>query len=164
MGGTVPVDSTTTGTITTEAGSLTETGNIIIRTRGTGQSREDIQTTSGSDTVFSNGEAGQISSSTTKSLSLEFATTAQSPDIPLVLLAAALNNPETAYTYLGLETSGASSLHHIQFWNSFASNAALQSLAPLSIRDVWIDAATGLPQKLSSRTGWDDSPASTSQT
>ena len=59
MGGTVPVDSTTTGTITTEAGSLTETGNIIIRTRGTGQSREDIQTTSGSDTVFSNGEAGQ---------------------------------------------------------------------------------------------------------
>jgi hypothetical protein len=150
MGGSVPSDSTATGTITTVAGSLTETGAIVIRTRGTDQTVEDIQTPHGSRLTYSRGEAGRFTAALSTSLQLELAVTAQCPDFPLPLLASILTRPDMAYRYVGLETSaGGSSLHHLQFWNSFASNPRLQSLAALSVRDVWIDASSGLPQRIS---------------
>lgn len=149
MGRSVPSDSTATGTITTVAGSLTESGTIMIRTRGINQTLEDIQTTHGSRLTYSQGQAGQSTSTSAKSLRLELAVTTQCPDFPLPLLASAITAQDMAYRYVGLETSGGSSLHHIQFWNSFASSPDLQSLASLSVRDVWIDATSGLPQRIS---------------
>jgi hypothetical protein len=148
MGSTVPSDSTATGTITTVAGSLTESGAITIHTRGTDQSSEQIHTPHGSTAIYSQGQASNTLNSITEVLPMERAVTSQCPDFPLALLAGALNNPDTAYKYIDLETIEGVSAHHIQFWNSFASTPKLQSLAKFSIRDVWIDAKSELPLKI----------------
>ena len=70
-------------------------------------------------------------------------------DFPLALLANALNNPDTAYKYVGLENLNNASAHHVQFWNSFASVPKLQRISGLSVRDIWIDSSSGLPLKIS---------------
>jgi hypothetical protein len=80
---------------------------------------------------------------------MERSVTDQCPDFPLALLANALNNPDTAYKYLGLENLNNASAHHIQFWNSFASIPKLQKISGLSVRDIWIDSSSGLPLKIS---------------
>ncbi len=149
MGGTAPSDSTANGTITTVAGSLTENGNVVILTRGTDQSSEQIQTPSGFTVIYSRGEANQDTAASVQILPLERAVTCQGPEFPLPLLAGAIANQDTAYSYVGLETLNGLPVHHIQFWNSFASSPKLQQFSGFSVRDIWIDAASGLPQQLS---------------
>lgn len=148
MGGTVPSDSTANGTVTTVAGSLTENGNIVILTRGADQTSEQTLTPHGSRVVYSRGQASQITGSNLTSLSLELAVASQCPDFPLPLLAGALNDSDFAFQYVGQETVNGVSVLHIRFWNSFASQPALQQLAEFSVRDLWVDATTGLPRKL----------------
>src|SRR4029077_4593425 len=121
MGTTTPSDSTATGTITTVAGSLTENGTITILTRRMDQTSEQIQTPHGWTIVYSQGQASTVSGSTPTTLPIERAVTSECAFFPLVLLANALNNADTAYKYVGLETLNGASAHHIQFWNSFAS-------------------------------------------
>jgi hypothetical protein len=149
MGTTTPSDSTATGTITTVAGSLTENGTITILTRGTNQTSEQIQTPHGSTVIYSQGQASYGAGATPPQLPMERAVTAQCPDFPMALLAGALNNPDTAYKYVGLETLDVASAHHVQIWNSFASILKLQRLANFSLRDIWIDAKSGIPIKVS---------------
>ena len=149
MGASAPSDSTGSGTITTVAGSLTENGNIAILTRGTDQSSEQIQTPSGFTVIYSRGEANQDTATSVQILPLERAVTCQGPEFPLPLLAGAISNPDTAYSYVGLETVNGLPVHHIQFWNSFNSTLKLQQFSGFSVRDIWIDAASGLPQRLS---------------
>jgi hypothetical protein len=149
MGTTVPSDSTATGRITTLAGSLTENGTITILTRGTDQTSEQIQTPHGSTVVYSQGQASGVAGSTPTPLPMERAVTSQCPQFPLVLVIGALNNADTSYKYFGLETLDVGSVHHIQIWNSFASTPKLQAMAKFSVKDIWIDAKSGLPQKIS---------------
>jgi hypothetical protein len=149
MGTTVPSDSTATGTVTTVAGSLTENGTVTILTRGTNQTSEQIQTPHGSTIVYSQGQASNISGSIVTPLSMELTQTSQCPDFPLPLLASALNNSDTSYKYIGLETLNGASVQHVQIWNSYASNPALQDLSGFTLTDIWVDPASYLPQKLS---------------
>jgi hypothetical protein len=149
MGTTAPSDSTATGTITTVAGSLTENGTITILTRGMDQTSEQIQTPHGSTIVYSQGQASTVSGSTPTTLPMERAVTSECAFFPLVLLADALNNADTGSKYVGLEPLNGASAHHIQFWNSFTSTPKLQVVANFSVRDLWIDAGSGLPIKVS---------------
>lgn len=149
MGTTTPSDSTASGTITTVAGSLTENGTVKILTRGTDQTSEQIQTPHGSTVIYSQGQASYGAGATPTQLPMERAVTTQCLDFPLALLAGALNNPDTAYKYVGLEMLDVASAHHVQMWNSFASTPKLQRLASFSLRDIWIDAKSGLPIKIS---------------
>jgi hypothetical protein len=149
MGTTAPSDSTATGAITTVAGSLTENGTITILTLGTNQTSEQIQTPHGSRIVYSQGQASQVIGMTPSPLTFELALSSQCPDFPLPLLLASLNNPDTAYKYIGLETLSGASAHHIQFWNSYASTPGLQSLSGFTVRDIWLDAVSYLPQRFS---------------
>jgi hypothetical protein len=149
MGTTIPSDSTATGTITTIAGSLTENGTITILTRGTNQTSEQIQTPHGSTIVYSQGQASSVSGSTPTGLPMERAVTSQCPSFPLALIADGLNNPDTAYSYVGLETLDTGTFHHIQIWNSFATTPKLQAIAKFSVKDIWVDAKSSLPQKIS---------------
>jgi hypothetical protein len=150
MGRTVPSDSTATGTVTTVAGSLTETGTVIILTRGTDQTAEQIQTSSSSLSItYSKGQAARTIAATPSQLSVDFAVTAQSASFPLALLAGALSNTDVSVSYIGVEASGSAAVHHVQIWDTFASVPDLQPLAPSTLRDVWIDSATLLPTKVS---------------
>jgi hypothetical protein len=144
MGNVVPSDSTATGTITTEAGTLTENGTITILTRGTDQSSEQIQTPHGAILVYSRGQA-----SNGAPLSGQRAMTSQSSFFPLPLIGGALNNSDSGFKYIGLETVNGSSAHHIQFWNSFASNPTGLTLSAFTTRDIWIDATSYLPLRIS---------------
>jgi hypothetical protein len=149
MGTTPPSDSTANGTITTVAGSLTENGTITILTRGTNQTSEQIQTPHGLTIVYSQGQASSVTGSTPTPLPMELTVTSQSAFFPLALLVGALNNADTAYKYVALETLNGASAHHIQLWNSFTSTPKLQGLANFSVRDIWIDAGSSLPTKIS---------------
>jgi len=148
MGTAAPGDSTATGTITTIAGSLTENGTITIMTRGSDQTFEQIQTPHGSTIVYSQGQASRLENSSPVALPMERAVTSQCELFPLPLLVGALNSPDVAYKYVGLETLNGATVHHIQLWNSFASIAPLQSIAAFSVRDVWIDSNSSLPVKI----------------
>ncbi len=150
MGGVVPSDSLATGTIDIVAGSKTEKGTIRLLTRGLDQTAEQIVTPEATRAViYSHDQAIEIEGNSAKAQQLELVVTSQSPCFPLVLLAAALNDPDTAFEYLGEETLGGSVVHRIRFWNSFASKPRLRHLAEFSVKDVWVDAASGLPRKLS---------------
>ncbi len=150
MGGTVPADSVASGKIELVAGSTTESGRIRILTRGMDQTAEQTQTTEASRTVaYSRRQAAEQEGVTKKGYTLELAVSSQSSTFPLPLLAAALNNPETAFYYLGIETVEGVAAHRVRYWNSFASRPRLQYLAALTVTDLWIAAASGLPIKLS---------------
>ena len=79
---------------------------------------------------------------------LELAASSQTPDFPLPLIAWALASSDASASYVGLEQVNGEAVHHIRIWNSFASNAALKSLAEFSVRDVWIDGSKFLPHKI----------------
>ncbi len=150
MGGTVPRDSVAAGAATLVAGSSSVSATIRIRTRGFDQSSEHVQTAEGRrELIYSRGRASEIEGSTPKRLSLERAATSLAPDSPLILIADSLNNPDSAYQSLGLELFAGSQVHHVRTWNSFSSNPSFQPLAEFSVRDLWIDAASGLLRKIS---------------
>lgn len=149
MGGIVPSSSLATGTVQLVEGSLEDSGTIRILTRGLEESREEFLLSKGSrGRVFSRGLAARISDTTKEEASLELAASSQSPCLPLIILAAALNNPDFAFENLGQEKLDGVAVHHIRFWNTFASQAKLQSLAEFTAKDLWLDAASGLPYKL----------------
>ena len=79
---------------------------------------------------------------------MELAASSRTPNFPLALLAAALNNPDYSFEYLGLETLDGTSVHHIRLWNTYSSEPRLSHLAEFSIRDLWIAVATGLPHRI----------------
>jgi hypothetical protein len=148
MGGLVPSDSVATGNVVLVEGSKTENGTIRFLTRGLDQSAEYMQVPTGlRSVVYSRGRASDERSA--KPLQLELAVTSQSSAFPLQLAASALSDPDAAFVYVGLENLEGQQVHHIRFWKTFASNPKLQSLAEVSKRDIWIDAASNLPRKLS---------------
>jgi len=150
MGGTVPTDSVATGSVTVVAGSQTSTGTIRILTRGTNQSSEQITLPQSTYSVtYSGGLADETINSATASIPLERTVTSQSVCFPLPFLAAALANSDESIQYVALETVGQQSLQHIRIQNTFASQPNFQQFASLATFDVWLDANTSLPQRIS---------------
>ena len=149
MGGNAPDSSVATGTIDLVEGSLQESGTVRIVTRGLNEAREGIQTNRGlRERVYASGLAANVTDFKRDTLSLEMAASSQSPNFPLPLLAAALSNLDYAFEYVGQETLDGTSVYHIRFWNTYASKLRLQSLAEFSVKDLWIDAASGLPRRI----------------
>jgi hypothetical protein len=149
LGGNLPADSVATGNIQIVAGSRTETGTIRILTRGFDQTVEDIQTAeTHRSVVYSKGLATQVDGSTAKPLQLELAVTSQSPDCPIAFIGSALNNTNVGMAYLGLESLNGTSAHHIRIWTLPPTVKGMEHLADFSAKNLWIDAATGLPVKV----------------
>ena len=149
MGGSVPSDSTANGTVTTVAGSRTESGSAIILTRGVNQTSEQIQTPHGFTLVYSKGQASQLINSVTTPLSFELAASSRSLSFPLPQIAAVLNNPDSGYLYVGLESLNGLQVHHLRYWNSFNTQPRFQFLAEFTLMDIWVDAVSSLPQRMS---------------
>jgi hypothetical protein len=150
MGGTVPSDSVAAGSVTTVDGSQTSQGTIRILTKGTAQTLVQMTMPDATrTTIYSNGQANDLTDSTVNVLPMELVVTSQAPEFPLPFIGALLNDPDTSFQYVGLETANGQSLYHVKAWDSFASNPNLQSLSTFSTRDIWIDSASGLPQRIS---------------
>jgi hypothetical protein len=150
MGGTVPSDSIATGNLEVVAGTEDSKGTVRILTKGTSESFLQLTMPDGvRTTVYAYGQANELNNSTVTISVLELAVTSQAPDFPLPLIANLLNDPDTSCQYIGLESLNGVSLQHIRTWDSFASQPALQGLVGFSTRDFWIDASTGLLQRIS---------------
>jgi len=147
--GAAPVDSAASGTIVIVAGSSTEKGTVRILTRGTDQSLEEIQLPNEKRTViYSRGQANEVFGGGVKAASQELVASSYSASFPLPHLAAVLNDPEMTFQYVGSESMDGTSVHHIRFWKTYASQPKLAFLADFTRKDLWIDATTGLPHKL----------------
>lgn len=151
MGSRIPADLVATGSAQLEAGGKTDSATVTARTRGLDQSSEQIQQGDGTATgiVYSRGDASESSGSTRTEASTELATSSHSPDVPLILLGAALQDPETTFELIGQEQLDGISVIHIRFRKSFASQPKLSYLAEFSRKDLWVDASSGVPKKLS---------------
>ena len=149
MGGAAPTDSTATGTVAITAGSSTQSGTVQILTRGVDQTLVKVQVAGTTSTlIYSRGFASYSDGTTIQPLCMEQAVSTAAPEFPLPLLQGALQSTDFAFTYIGQETIGTTTANHIQLWNTFTSNAQFQSIAPISRKDLWLDATTGLPVRI----------------
>jgi len=151
MGGRIPNDLAATGAVQLVAGGKTETATITVHTRGLDQSSEEIQKDDGSETgiTFSRGEASETADGVGKAASMELASSSHAPDVPLVLLGAALQDSEVTFQHVGKELLDGAPVEHIRFRKSFATQPALRHLAEFSVKELWLDARSGVPVKLS---------------
>jgi hypothetical protein len=150
MGGTVPKDSVATGSIAIVAGSLTTNGTIRVLTRATRDTSEQLTIPGLTRTIiFSEGDAIQTENSTVTSFSMERAATSQSLCFPLPFLSGVLANGDESIRYIGAETLGQLAVQHLQMRNTYASTPKLQQVADPTVANIWLDSATGLPQKIS---------------
>ena len=147
--GKVPLDSTASGAVTLVEGSTTSSGSIRILTRGTDQSAESIQLTGQTRlSIYSKGSACEGFSGNAAAVSMESSASSQNPDFPLPLLAAAWNDPDFSFQYVGQETLNGSAAYHIRLFDSYASNPGLQPLSEFTAKDLWVSAVTWLPQRI----------------
>jgi hypothetical protein len=150
MGHLVPSDSTATGTVVVVAGSTTDSGTIRVLTRGLNQSAEQIQTPVWTRAVrYSQGLASEADGTSTTFLQQELVVTSQCVEFPLQLVAAALNDPDISFQYVGMESLDGSPAQRVRFSNTFSSRPRLQRVSEFSVKDIWIDAISALPRKLS---------------
>jgi hypothetical protein len=148
--GTVPSDSTATGTVAITEGSTSQTGTIQVLTLGTNATSETITLpTDQRIVVYSNGDAKETSGGQSANPTLQLIVTDQCADFPLPFLSSLLANADESLHYVGQETLGGESVQHLQTWNTFASKPAiLQPLSPFSTRDLWFDSTSGLLVKM----------------
>ena len=150
MGSSLPSDSVATGSVQTVAGSQTSQGTIRILTKGSAESLVQMTMPDATHTtIYANGQANELIGTAVTISPLELVVTSQAADFPIPLFVGLLNDPDTSFQYVALESSNGASLHHIRTWDSYASQPGLQSLSNLSTRDIWIDANSGLPQRIS---------------
>jgi len=148
--GVLPSDSTASGTITIVAGSSTEQGTIQILTRGTTQTSVTVLVgTPNWAVIYSGGQANRIEAGTTSVLCLELAASSQSLHFPLPFISGLVSNSDFAIQYIGQESLGSSAANHIRVQNTFASQPLWQSLSEFTTADIWLDASTALPAKIS---------------
>jgi hypothetical protein len=148
--GVLPSDSRASGNITIVAGGSTEQGTIQILTRGTTETAVSVQTgTANWQVIFSGGQANRTEAGTTSVLCLELAASSQSLHFPLPFINGLLNNADFSLQYIGQESLGSSAANHIRVQNTFASQPLWQSLSEFTTADIWLDASTALPAKIS---------------
>lgn len=150
MGGGVPSDCVVSGRVTIVAGSDTSTGSIRILARGFDQIAEQIETAGQSRSEVYSQQSGTISiDGAPDSMPLETAVSAQPVDVPLFAVAAVLSNPDFSVRVVGREVIGAIDVYHLQTANTFASKPGFGRFASMAARDLWIDATSYLPLRIS---------------
>lgn len=145
-----PLDSRANGNVTITAGSLTTQGAVTILTKGTAETSIQFQMSNSTwSVIYSNGQANRVESGTATVLPLELAASSQCLYFPLPYLAGLLGNPNVVLSFVGQEAIDSTTANHIRVQNTFASSPAFQSLAEFNTADVWLDATTALPVRIS---------------
>ena len=148
--GSTPADSTATGNVTILAGGLTLQGTVQILSRGTAESSVTVEAGSSNwSVIFSGGQANRTEAGKTTSLPLERASSSQSLHFPLPFISGLLANSDMSIQFIGQEQLNSSLANHIRVQDTFASQPLWQSLSEFTIADIWLDASTALPLKIS---------------
>jgi hypothetical protein len=82
-------------------------------------------------------------------LCLEQAASSRSLHFPLPFLNGLLSNSDFSLQYIGQESVGSALANHIQVQNTFASSPSFQFLSEFTSADIWLDATSTMPVKIS---------------
>lgn len=146
MGTKAPDDSRADGSVLLVEGARQRKGRIWIVTRGTEQCAQYLRFEGEtSSKIFSKGEMNEISRGKTKIASIEAAASGQCVEFPLAWLESLNKEPDIASEYIGDEVLSGTAVQHIRLWNTFKSKPGLEELKPLTVKELWCDAVTGLP-------------------
>lgn len=150
MGGVVPVDSTETGIVVVIAGSQTQSGTFRHLTRSSDQTSEDIALPDGDrKKVFSRGAGLQAVGTTTAANSAQWAATAESADLPIVLIGQLLQDPATVWTPSADTVVEGTPSHCVIVSKNYSDSKQQSSLAAVSKRTMCFNASTNLPTSVS---------------
>lgn len=147
LGGVVPPDSQASGTFARVSGSTSDTGSIQIMTRGYSQTVEKM-TAGGITTsvIYSQGYSAQKNASGVNRSSLERSLSSDSAMFPLITIAAA-QDPSSGAQFVGNETLNGIAAYHLRIWRNI-SDQNFNGLSAFAIKDIWINAASGLPLEI----------------
>lgn len=153
LGGVPPRDSVALASIKVTSGSSTEEGKMKITTRGMQQTSEEITLPSGTQSLIyslgaSNDRRGGAKPGEDP-LSFELSLSAHSPIFPLPWLASHYANNDIEILNLGSEVLSGTSVVHLRLTNTFNSIPNQRHYSNFTVTDVWLDAKTSLPAKIS---------------
>ena len=145
LGGSLPADSQASGTFDRVAGSTKDSGSIQVLTRGYTQTSETLavgDTTT--QLVFSQGYAVQKDDRARVRLSLERSLSSDSAIFPLVLVAAAVQDPNSGVQFIASETVNGVAAYHVKVWR-IISDQNFAGLSEFAAKDIWVATDSGLP-------------------
>lgn len=152
MGSLPPQDSTATANITLSGTSLMQ-GTLQFTTRRLDQTAEHVVLPSGTQNlIFSQGSSNDLRPDAKPGedpASFELSLTAQSPLFPLPWLASRYANSDVAIQYVGNDSIGGIASIHLRLTNTFASNPNNAHYSNFTASEVWLDAKTYLPVRIS---------------
>ena len=141
------------GTITMSDGPDARVGKVVLRFRGTSQTKEEEQFASGNRTlIYSGTEGAQIANSAFTLLSVELALSGRGQDMPGQIVSEAVMNPDYLVQAIGSELIDGVLCFHVRVQNSFASRNEMKEYAAVSRKDIWIDQSTWLVRRISYET------------
>ncbi len=148
--GAFPSSLTGTGTVTLTEGSTTKSGTVRIATLSGEYTLEEF-TFPDEDRVvaFAHGLATVKKKGQLTSVKSAASLTLQSPLFPMPLIIGMVNNPDVVIELVGTENIEATLTDHFRLQNTFSSAPDLKDFSRLTQRDLWVDASTGLPLRLS---------------
>jgi hypothetical protein len=149
-------DVTLTGTAVRTAGSDIETGAMTLKALGTGDSRMDLATASGTRSEIRNNANGTPQGSwidldgTSRAMAYHNCSTDAAWFFPALSVLSQISSTNVAATYVGQETRGGASVQHLHFASQLpnADSNTLALLASLSSEDVYLDSTSLLPVAL----------------
>jgi len=150
MAPTPPADSTASGSVTITAGSETAHGTVTVSTKGNTESYIQFQMSNATwSVIFANGQANRVESTVSTALPLELAASSQCLYFPQPYLLSLLTNPDMSLQFIGQESLASGPTNHIRAQNTFHSSPDYQFLSEFTIVDIWLDASSALPVKIS---------------
>ena len=126
------------------SGSTSDTGSIQVLTRGYSQTAEKL-TVGGTTTsvIYSQGYSVQKNASGISRFSLERSLSSDSAIFPLITIAAA-QDPSAGAQFVGKEIVSGVAAYHLRTWRNIPDQN-FNGLSAFAIKDIWINAASGLP-------------------
>jgi len=148
MGGDAPTSSDATGQITITEGGATRSGMIRVLTSGVNKTSEILEANQHEEHIYNDGAGAHKLGEIVRELSIERSLSTYAVQFPLILIQRLLENPDTAYEYMGAESVDGVSGDHLRVWDTYASRPELVDLAQVSMREFWIDPASHLVNKI----------------
>ena len=149
LGGILSVDSRAQGAYDRTIGSSEDTGTIEILTRNYNQTSEELTSSTGTTrTVYSRGYGSQWNGASSTPLALEKSLASSSIIFPQVVIAPAVQDPNSTVLLIGAETVNGVLTNHIRICGS-SPDQNFADIVSFATKDVWVATDSGLPIEIS---------------
>jgi hypothetical protein len=149
LGGTLPTDSKLRGNYSRAVGSAQDSGTIEVLTRGLNQTSTKITNSEGTaEIVYSRGYAVQKDQKGVERFTLEKSLASIASVSPLVIIAAAVLDPNAIVQFVGIESVDGKPANHIRICPS-SPDQNFSEISLFGVKDIWLDADSSLPLEIS---------------